>query len=154
MGSMLRLLLEKRERWEELLGDRDMIPDTVEECLRLEPSITAWRRITTRDTEIAGISIPKGSHLLLHLGASGHDSEMFPNGEEFDSRRPNAGAHLAFGHGVHFCLGAGLARAEAQLVLKLLLDRFPQLRLVPRQDFGYVPNLCFRGPKHLLVQWA
>jgi len=68
--------------------------------------------------------------------------------------RPNAGAHLAFGHGVHFCLGAGLARAEAQLVLKLLLDRFPQLRLVPRQDFGYVPNLCFRGPKHLLVQWA
>ncbi|MFQ5982917.1 MAG: cytochrome P450 [Woeseiaceae bacterium] len=153
MASMLRLLLEKRERWEELLHDRGMISNTVEECLRLEPSIAAWRRITTRDTEIAGVSIPKGSHLLLHLGAGGHDSEMFSNGEEYEARRPNANAHLAFGYGVHYCLGAGLARAEAQLVLELLLGRFPQLRLVPGQDFGYVSNLCFRGPEHLFVEW-
>ena len=153
MGSMLRLLLERRERWEALLQDRSLIPLAVEECLRLEPSIAAWRRITTRDTEIAGVQIPKGEQLLLHLGSSGHDSIEFANGEEFDLRRSNSDDHLTLGYGIHFCLGAGLARVESQLVLKILLDRFPTLRLSPEQQFEYEPNVIFRGLKYLFVEW-
>ena len=153
MGSMLRLLLEKRERWEALINDRSLIPAAIEECLRLEPPIAAWRRITTRDTEIADVQIPKGAHLLLHLGSSGHDSDKFASGEDFQLPRPNAGDHLSLGHGIHFCLGAGLARAESQLVLEILLDRFPMLRLSTEHKLEFVPNVIFRGLKHLHVVW-
>ena len=114
----------------------------------------AWRRISTRDTEVAGVPIPKGAHLLLHLGSGNRDGGIFADGEEFDPHRPNVGGHLAFGHGIHFCMGAALARAQARVVLELLLDRLPNLRLVPNQDFGYVANLCFRGPEQLLVEWT
>lgn len=153
IASALRLLLEERTRWEAMQANRDLIPNAFEECLRLEPSIFAWRRITTRDTEVAGVALPKGSELLLHLGSAGHDLAVFENAESFSTQRTNATAHLTFGHGIHFCLGAGLARAEGQIVLELLLERFPDLRLVPGQDYAYVPNLAFRGPTKLLVEW-
>ncbi len=154
IASALRLLLEERSRWEALLANRDLIPNAFEECLRLEPSIFAWRRVTTRDTEVAGVALPKGTELLLHLGSAGHDGTVFEDGEHYSMSRENVNAHLAFGHGIHFCLGAGLARAEGQIVLELLLDRFPDLRLVPDEDFGYLPNLAFRGPTRLMVQWT
>jgi hypothetical protein len=154
IASALRLLLEDRSRWNALLSNRDLIPNAFEECLRLEPPIVAWRRITTRDTELGGVALPKGSELLLHLGSAGHDAALFEDGEHFSGDRANANAHLAFGHGIHFCLGAGLARAEGQIVVDLLLDRFPDLRLVSNQDYAYVPNLAFRGPTQLLVEWA
>jgi hypothetical protein len=154
IASALRLLLEDRRRWEALLADRDLIPTAFEECLRLEPSIAAWRRVTTRDTEVAGVPLPKGTELLLHLGSAGHDGAMFDDAESFSAERANAANHLAFGHGIHFCLGAGLARAEGQIVLELLLERFPDLRLVPGQDYGYLANLAFRGPTQLFVEWS
>ncbi len=154
IASALRLLLEDRSRWEALLANRALIPSAFEESLRLEPPIVAWRRITTRDTEVAGVALPKGSELLLHLGSAGHDPRVFEDSEQFSCQRENANAHLAFGFGTHFCLGAGLARTEGQIVLELLLDRFPDLRLVPDQDYGYVPNIAFRGPTRLLVEWT
>lgn len=152
IGSTVRLLLEDRSRWEALRANRSLVPNAFEEGLRLEPPIAAWRRITTRDTEVGGVSLPKGSELLLHLGSAGHDADVFANGDEFSVERDNVNAHLSFGHGIHFCLGAPLARAEGQIVLNLLLDRFPDLRLVQDQDYSYVPNLVIRGPSRLLVE--
>lgn len=154
IASTVRLLLEERSRWEAVRENRGLVPNAFEEGLRLEPPIAAWRRVTTRDTEVGGVALPKGAELLLHLGSAGHDSEVFADGEEFSLERENVKAHLSFGHGIHFCLGAPLARAEGQIVLNLLLDRFPDLSLVPGQDFSYVPNLVIRGPAELLVQWT
>jgi hypothetical protein len=154
IASALRILLEDRARWEALLADRALIANAFEECLRLEPPIVAWRRVTTRDTEVGGVPLPKGTELLLHLGSAGHDTAVFEEAERYSAQRANASAHLAFGHGIHFCLGAGLARAEGQIVLELLLERFPDLRLVPGQDHAYLPNLAFRGPTRLLVEWG
>lgn len=154
IASAVRLLLEDRRRWEALLADRSLIPAAFEECLRLEPPIIAWRRVTTRATELGGVSLPKGTELLLHLGSAGHDEAMFADGESFACPRENAAAHLAFGHGIHICLGAGLARAEGHIVLDLLLERFPDLRLAADRDYAYVPNLAFRGPSRLPVEWG
>ena len=154
IAGTLQLLLENRDRWQALLNDRGLVRNAFEEGLRLEPPIAAWRRITTRDTEVGGVRLPKGSELLLHLGSAGHDSGMFESGEEFIVDRKNARAHLSFGHGVHLCLGAPLARAEGEIVLNLLLDRFPDLSLVPGQDYAYVPNLVIRGSTTLLAKWT
>lgn len=154
MASTIQLLLKNRERWEALLADRSLVPNAFEEGLRLEPPIAAWRRVTTCDTELGGVSLPKGTELLLHLGSAGHDAELFENGEEFKLGRNNVKAHLAYGNGIHFCLGAPLARLEGEIVLNLLLDRLPALRLVEGQDYGYLANLVIRGPTQLLVEWG
>jgi cytochrome P450 len=154
IASALRLLLERREHWDALGADRTRIPRAFEEALRLEPPIVAWRRITTRETELGGVALPAGAELLLHLGSSGHDEAVFADPDELSLARENSGSHLAFGHGIHFCIGAPLARAEGEIALNLLVDRFPDLALVRGQDYRYLPNLVIRGPARLLVQWT
>jgi cytochrome P450 len=154
IASLLRILLEDRAHWDALRRDRSLIEGAVEEALRIEPSIMAWRRITTRPVEIGGVAIPEGAQIILHLGSAGHDETMFPAAEQFDPHRPNASRHLAFGFGAHFCIGASLARLEIRVVLATLIDRFPALRLAdPGQEFRYLPNLSFRGPTRLDVRW-
>ena len=154
MASSVRLLLQDRSRWDALLRDRSLLNGVVEEALRLEPSIMAWRRIATRPVDVGGVVIPAGAQLILHLGSAGHDELTFQDAEQFDPQRANAARHLAFGFGAHFCVGATLARLEIRVLLATLLDRLPSLRLDPAaQDFGYVPNLSFRGPTRLMVAW-
>lgn len=154
MGSMLRLLLTDRAQWDRLVKNPDLVPNAVEEALRLEPPIAAWRRMTTRETELGGVRLPKGAQLLLHLGSAGHDSAQFSDGERLDVGRPNARTHLAFGFGAHFCLGSALARLESALALRALLRRIPDLRLGPTQHFAYTPNLSFRGPAAVFAEWT
>lgn len=153
MASMLLHLLTHRELWEELLVNPSLARNAIQEALRLEPPISAWRRVATRDTEIGGVPIAKGAQLLVHLGSAGHDSARFADGETFDLHRKDARQHLAFGKGIHYCLGAGLATLEAATVLDLLLTRLPDLRLADDQHTAYVPNLAFRGPTAVLAQW-
>jgi len=154
IAGTLQLLLESPGQWQALQADRNLVRNAFEEGLRVEPPIAAWRRITTRDTEVGGVALPKGAELLLHLGSAGHDSQKFESGETFVPDRKNARAHLAFGYGVHLCLGAPLARAEGEVVLNLLLDRFPDLSLVPGQEYEYLPNLVIRGSTKLLARWT
>ena len=151
-SNAVRRLLEHRDQWGELCADPSLIPNAVEEVLRFDTSVIAWRRITTRAVRIGEVDIPAGARLLLLLGGAGRDAERFPEPERFDVHRPDAARHVAFGKGVHFCLGAPLARMEARIVLELLTAAAPDLELVPGQRFDFPANVSFRGPEQLWLR--
>jgi len=149
----LRHLLTDRAQWELLCEKPELIANAVEEILRIDSSIFAWRRITTRDTTLGGIDLPKGSRILMMMGSGNHDEDMFENGAKFDATRKNAKKHLGLGLGAHFCMGAPLARLEMRVILEQLTKRLPNMRLVDDQDWNYLPTLVFRGVQKLEVQW-
>ena len=149
----LKALLADRVQWDRLCREPDLIPNAVEEILRFDTSIFAWRRIATRDAEIGGVAVPAGAKILLLLGSGNRDDAAFPDGESFDIERTDAKRHLAFGNGAHFCMGAPLARLEMRIVLEELTRRLPGMRLVEGQDWEYVPTLTFRGVQKLRVAW-
>jgi cytochrome P450 len=153
IANTVRQLLLHREAWNVLCDDPGLIPNAVEEALRFDTSVITWRRITARATEIGGIPVPQGARLLLLLGSAGHDSAQFEDPDTFHIGRANSKDHLAFGKGIHFCLGAPLARMQVRIVLELLSQRLPSLRLMPDQDLRFSPNISFRGPEHLWVEW-
>src|SRR5919206_3981265 len=152
IGNMLRRLLEDPARWDAIVADPSLIPGAVEETLRYDTSVPIWRRRTKRPAMLGGVEIPEGATLFLWLAASGHDASVFRDPERFDMRRPNAKRHLAFGKGIHFCIGSALGKLEAQLALEELTRRFPGLRLVEGQELRFHPNISFRGPQALWVQ--
>jgi cytochrome P450 len=100
---------------------------------------------------IGGVEIPEGAKLFLWLSASGHDAAVFGEPETFDLRRGNAHHCLAFGKGIHYCVGASLGKLEAQLALQGLFTRWPDLELVPGAQMPFHPNISFRGPLELWV---
>jgi cytochrome P450 len=152
LGNALRRLLENRGAWEQLCADPSLAPNAVEEVLRLDSSLIAWRRRTIEPVDISGVAVPESANLLLMLGAANRDPAKFPDPDTFDIRRANAHQHLSFGHGPHFCLGAPLARLEARVALEELSARLPSLRLVD-EPLEFVPNISFRGPVSLPVAW-
>jgi cytochrome P450/ABC-type nitrate/sulfonate/bicarbonate transport system ATPase subunit len=151
IGNTVRRLLEEPARWDELVADRSLIPSAVEETLRYDTSVPCWRRVTTRPTTLGGVDLPEGAKLLLWIAAAGRDPERFDDPDAFDLHRANARHHIAFGKGIHFCLGANLARLEAAIALGELADRFPRLGLEAGQTLTFHPNISFRGPQHLWV---
>ena len=146
-------LLRNRDNWEAVCADPGLIPNILEEVLRHDSPQTSWRRIAAVDTRLGGLDIPAGTQIFLSLGAANHEAGIFPQPSHFEIDRDNAGKHISFGHGIHFCLGARLARLEAQIALESLTRRIPDLRLVPDQDLQYSPNMTFRGPAELFVTW-
>lgn len=150
--NAVKLLLENRDVWEELCADPSLIPNAVEECLRVDGSVSAWRRIATREARVGGVTIPEGAKLLIVQASANHDERHFEDPETVDVRRAAAAEHLTFGFGAHQCMGKNLARMELQVILDELTRRIPHLRLSP-QTFTYVRNTSFRGPEHLLVEW-
>jgi cytochrome P450 len=152
IANVVRRLLERRERWERIVADPALIPAAVEETLRFDPSVTIWRRVTKRPVTLAGVDLPAGAKVLLWLAAAGRDASVFPAPDEFDIERPNARRHLAFGRGIHFCLGSSLGKLEAEVAVAGLAARFPGLRLVEGQKLTFHPNISFRGPQALWVQ--
>lgn len=149
----IKKLLSERELWERLAADPSLIPNAVEEILRFDSSIFAWRRIATKDTEIAGMPVPRGGKVLIAMGSGNRDPEVFEDPETFDPARRNARRHLGFGHGAHFCMGAPLARMEMKVILEELVRRLPHMRLKPNRQFRYIPTLTFRGVQNLEVEW-
>jgi cytochrome P450 len=151
----LRKLLSRPGLWDELREDPSLIENAVEETLRRDTSVVAWRRSTTRPVEIAGVEVPEGARLMLLLASANRDESVFEDPDSFDIRRENANKHIAFSHGIHFCLGAPLARLEARVAFELLTQRLPALRLSPpEQRFEFDPNMSFRGPKELWAEWT
>ncbi|MCY0148144.1 cytochrome P450/oxidoreductase [Hoeflea sp. G2-23] len=151
--NALKLLLSNRLVWERICNDPALIPNAVEECLRLEGSVVAWRRQATRDTEIAGIAIPKDAKLLIVSASANHDPRHFENSDFLDIYRDSAAEHLTFGYGSHQCMGKNFARLEMRIFIEELCRRLPHMRLVEGQQFTYLPNLAFRGPQKLEVEW-
>ena len=154
IGNLVRRLLEEPARWNAVVADPALIPDAVDETLRYDPPVPVWRRMTKRPVTLGGVDLPAGAKLFLWLAASGRDASVFPEPERFDLRRPNASKTLAFGKGIHYCLGAALGKLEAQLALEALTRRFPRLRLVEGKGLSFHPNISFRGPQSLWVQAA
>jgi cytochrome P450 len=124
-------LLEDRTRWERLLADPSLIDVAVEESLRCDPPVLGLFRTTTTDMSLHDVHMPAKAKVMVCYASANHDESVFTDPETFSLDRPAAelSQHLAFGFGAHFCPGAALARAEARISLRLLLQRFPRLRL-------------------------
>lgn len=122
-------LLQEPGRWARVVADPDLVEAAVEESLRFDPPVLGLYRNTTRDVTVADRTIPAGSKVLLHYAAANRDPEVFPEPDRFDLDRPRR-RHLAFGLGVHFCLGAAMARLEAEVALRSLATHLPNLALI------------------------
>ena len=146
-------LLSNRPAWEEICANPHLIPSAVEECLRMAGSIVAWRRIATEDTQVGGVDIPRGGRLLLVQASANRDRRHWENPDEVDIYRDNAAEHLTFGYGAHQCMGKNIGRMEMRVFLDEFTRRLPHMRLVPGQRFENLPNVSFRGPARLLVEW-
>ncbi|QFZ24784.1 cytochrome P450 [Saccharothrix syringae] len=133
------------------LGEPGVAAACVEEVLRREPPVSTWRRVAAEPVTLSGVDLPAGAPLLLMLAGSGSDPEAFDEPERFCPGRPGARRHLAFGHGRHFCLGAGLARLEAEVVLRETARRFPRLRLASADPPPMLGLLSFRAPSSVEV---
>jgi cytochrome P450 len=152
IGNTVRRLLEEPGRWAQVAGQPDLITAAVEETLRYDPSVPVWRRVTTRPVTLGGISLPEGAKLFLWLAAAGRDASVFHRPDQFDLQRSDADRHLAFGLGLHYCLGASLGKLEARLALEELARRYPQMSLADDQELAFHPNISFRGPQQLHVK--
>ncbi|GAA2662285.1 MULTISPECIES: cytochrome P450 [Actinosynnema] len=150
LASAFHALLPRGDLWARL-AEPGFAERCVEEVLRRDPPVTTWRRVTARPVRLSGVDLPEGAHLLLMLAATGSDPEVFADPERLCPARPNAGAHLAFGHGAHFCLGAPLARMEAAVVLRETARRFPRLRLADAGEPPVLGLLSFRAPLEIRV---
>ena len=142
-----------REKLYDFYGNPAGVDTAVEEILRFNSPQTSWRRVATEDTEIAGYKIPAGTQVFLSLGSANHDEAVYEDPERFDIRRKNARTNIAFGRGIHFCLGNRLAILEATIALETLTAKIPSLDMVKDQTFSFFPNFTFRGPTELWLRW-
>ena len=128
LGNGVRLLLGNPHQLALLKDDPQMWPNAVEEILRLDSPAQLSVRLARRDVEIAGTHLRRDEMVAVYLGGANRDPAVFPDPHRFDVTRPNAGRHLTFSGGRHFCMGAGLARAEGEIGLRTFFDRFPHAR--------------------------
>jgi cytochrome P450 len=152
LGNTLLALLAHPDELARVQGDPRRIPALVEEALRYDGPIQFLFRQATQDVELAGIGIPAGATVVPLLGSANRDDAQFPDADRFDVSR-NTQGHLAFGLGIHFCLGASLARLEARIALEEVLARFSRFEPTePRVQ--YVDSYLVRGPKRLPLRAA
>jgi cytochrome P450 len=150
---MVRELLRSPQQWEELRADRSLIKNAVEESLRFRTSVHGVLRTTTRDVELHGVTIPADSDIYIYYASAQRDEKVFRDPDRFDIHRADVYKHFAFGRFVHVCLGAPLARMEAEETLHAFLDRLPTLRLVAGQAETWTPNILSPGLQNLPVEW-
>ena len=150
-GNMLFSLLSNPGQLEAVRSDRELIPQAIEESLRLETPLLNITRLATKDAEVGGVPIPAGSTVMLMLAAANRDETRYLDPDNYDVLRENPKPHISFGHGPHACLGTHLARLEMRVALNLLLDRLPNLRLDPDGDDPHIRGQVFRSPTSLPV---
>jgi len=149
IGNGVVALLRHPETRAGLRARPELLPTAVEELLRFDPPVQLTSRLATQDLEIAGVRIPQGAELELHLASANRDPEVFPHPDALDLARGD-NRHLSFGHGHHFCLGAALARLEGEVALGVLLRRFPDLALRD-EPLVWRPGNVLRGLERLPV---
>ncbi|WP_329109942.1 cytochrome P450 [Micromonospora sp. NBC_01699] len=148
-------LLGHPQELERLRADRTLLPGAIEELLRHVPlgAGSGFARYALEDVELGGVLVRAGEPVIVELGSANRDERVFADPDRLDLTREH-NPHMGFGHGVHHCLGAQLARMELQVAIGTLLDRLPGLRLaVPPAELTWKSGMLVRGLKHLPVQW-
>ncbi len=155
MSEGILLLCQNPEQYALLMSDLDAhLPGFIEEALRLQSPVQGLYRVTTCDVELHGVTIPARSLLNLRFAAANRDASHFGCPSKLDINRDNAGSHLAFGSGIHHCIGAPLARRELFWGFDTLLRRTRNIRLAPgKNDFAHVPGLMLRALKQLHIEF-
>ncbi|MEX0682487.1 MAG: cytochrome P450 [Dehalococcoidia bacterium] len=148
IGNGVFQLLQHPEELAKFRADPDLAPRVVEEILRFDPPVQFDGRMATEPVEVGGVRIETGEFVMMLLGAANRDPAQWENPDTFDITRGGEG-HMAFGYGIHFCLGAPLARLESQIALRTFFQRFPDARLLERPT--YRAQITLRGPERLRV---
>ncbi|WP_374203271.1 cytochrome P450 [Streptomyces sp. ST2-7A] len=155
IANAVLALLTHPEQLAALRRDPDLIDTAIEETLRWDPPVErATFRFTTEPVRFGEVVVPTGEGLLVVLASAGRDPAHAPDADRFDILRDPRPPHLSFGHGIHFCLGAPLARLEARVALRALLERCPDLDLdTEPKEIRHRVSLIVRGPERLPVRW-
>jgi cytochrome P450 len=152
LGNAVRMLAEDQELQDHLRRNLDQVPAFVEEALRLESPFRYMMRSVPADTTLGGVEIPAGATVLLFWGSGNRDPKEFVHPDEVDLNRRVPRRHVAFGRGIHHCVGAPLARIEARNVLSVLLDRTSRISLDPDSPPRWVGSLLVRRHDELPVR--
>jgi len=146
---ILDTMLANPGTWESLVADPSLIPQAIEEGLRVNGPVQSLWRTTKADTVVAGETIPSGSRVSAVLSSANRDERMFEDPDTFDLSRANARKHISFGRGIHACVGSNLARMEIRVALELLTQRYPTLRRANDEPLTFSPSAVQRGPQEL-----
>jgi cytochrome P450 len=153
LGNGMLALLQRPDQWEMLKDKPDLVKQGVEEMLRFDSSVQMTSRVVMEDVEVGGVEMSKGQVVICLLGAGNRDPEEFANPDEFDITRENVRPQ-SFGGGIHHCLGAMLARVEAEIAIKRLMTRLPNLRLAHPDEQRWRPTFTLRGLSELPMKWS
>lgn len=151
LTESMRLIAETPGEWEKLRADPSRAPKMVEEALRLTTPTQGMFRIATKDHELEGVQIPKGARIVIVFASANRDTTLFEDPDSFCPERDNLRDHLAFGKGIHFCLGAALSRLEGKVALEELSRRIESYSLPDSNQYSYFPSFLLRGLTRLDV---
>lgn len=154
LTEMVRLLAEHPDEWQRVQDDPTRVDRVVEETLRLSTPTQGMFRIATRDVMLGGIDIPAGSRIVVAYCSANRDEDLFADPDAFDPDREHLKEHLAFGKGIHFCLGAALSRLEGRVALQELARRLDTLHLPESNDYTYFPSFLLRGLTRLDLEFT
>jgi len=161
LGAALQFIGERSELQQLLRDEPDRIPNFVEECLRIESPVKGDFRLSRVPVTVGGVDLPAGTTVMVLNGAANRDPRRFDAPHELRVDRPNAREHVSFGHGIHTCPGAPLARAEGRVSIERLLDRMADIRISEAEHgppdarrYRYVPTFILRGLTNLHLQFA
>jgi cytochrome P450 len=161
LGFAMLMLGDRPDLQEQLRKDRSLIPAFIEEVLRLESPLKCQFRMARHTTAVAGVPVKAGDTVLMLPGAANRDPQMFEDPTDFRLNRTNGRQHLAFGHGIHTCAGAPLARAEGRVAIERILDRMTDIRLSDEhhghagdRHFDYLPTFFMRAVANLHIVYS
>ncbi|HEY0602007.1 MAG TPA: cytochrome P450 [Herpetosiphonaceae bacterium] len=153
IGNGISLLLNHPEQMQELRDHPELLPNAVEEILRIESPVRGLFRVTTSETQLGGTLLPKGARMLVMYASGNRDERQFADPDTFDIRRKDANKHVAFGKGMHFCIGSVLAKLEGRIAFELLLKRLPGLRRDTSKPAVRRPFLILHCFDHFPIAW-
>jgi cytochrome P450 len=151
MGWLLYYLAQSPQSWAEIRADRSLIPNASQEALRMEAPIRFFSRVTSRDAEVSGVTIPADTRVMTVFSSANRDERYFENPDTFDIHRPNASHQLSFGFGKHICSGRHLALLEMQCILEAMAER---ITTIEGSNMKLGMNNCLYGIESMELRFA